>query len=179
MAHTKERKEEIVAQYDEWLEKSEAFILTEYIGLTVKDLDKLRASVREAGGEFHIVKNTLIKRLLEEKKLELKDEHYINTTAIGFAFEDPPGLAKALADFAKESDFLKIKAGYLDNNYMAPEEVIALANIPPLPIVRAQLLSTLLAPASTLVRVLAEPGRQIAAVLKAYSDSDTAAEPVQ
>jgi len=151
-------------------------VLTEYIGMTVKDMDNLRASIREAGGEFHIVKNTLIKRLFTEKEMELKDEHYINTTAIGFAFEDPPALAKALADFAKESDFLKIKAGYLENKLMTSSEVIALANVPPLPVVRAQLLSTLLAPASKLVRTLAEPGRQVAAVLKAFADAEPAPE---
>lgn len=176
MATTKEQKNEIIAQYDEWLEKSEAMVLTEYIGMTVKDMDNLRASIREAGGEFHIVKNTLIKRLFTEKEMELKDEHYINTTAIGFAFEDPPALAKALADFAKESDFLKIKAGYLENKLMTSSEVIALANVPPLPVVRAQLLSTLLAPASKLVRTLAEPGRQVAAVLKAFADAEPAPE---
>jgi len=176
LATTKEQKNEIIAQYDEWLEKSEAMVLTEYIGMTVKDMDNLRASIREAGGEFHIVKNTLIKRLFTEKEMELKDEHYINTTAIGFAFEDPPALAKALADFAKESDFLKIKAGYLENKLMTSSEVIALANVPPLPVVRAQLLSTLLAPASKLVRTLAEPGRQVAAVLKAFADAEPAPE---
>ena len=176
MAITKEQKNEIVAKYDEWLEKSEAIVLTEYIGMTVKDMDNLRASIREAGGEFHIVKNTLIKRLFTEKEMELKDEHYINTTAIGFAYEDPPALAKALADFSKESAFLKIKAGYLDNKLMTSSEVIALANVPPLPVVRAQLLSTLLAPATKLVRTLAEPGRQVAAVLKAFADAEPAPE---
>jgi large subunit ribosomal protein L10 len=139
--------------------------------MTVKDMDTLRASVREAGGEFHIVKNTLIKRLLEEKKFELKDEHYLNTTAIGFAFEDPPALAKALADYEKESDFLKLKVGYLDNKLMTPDEIKALANVPPLPIIRAKLLSTIIAPATQLARTMAEPGRQIAAILKAYAEA--------
>jgi len=176
LALSKEQKNEIIAQYDEWLEKSEALVLTEYIGMAVKDMDNLRASIREAGGEFHIVKNTLIKRLFTEKEMELKDEHYVNTTAIGFAFEDPPALAKALADFAKEFGFLKIKAGYLDNKLMTSAEVIALANVPPLPVVRAMLLSTLLAPASQLVRTLAEPGRQVAAALKAYADAEPAPE---
>ena len=178
MALSKVKKKEIVEQYDAWMEKSVAFFLTEYLGMKVNDLDNLRLNIREAGGEFHIVKNTLIKRLFVEKKLEFKDEQLVNTTAIGFAFDDPPALAKALTDFAKESDFLKIKSGYLDNRYMSPEEVIALANVPPLPIVRGQLLSTLLAPASQFVRILTEPGRQIAAVLNAFSESGTAPESV-
>jgi large subunit ribosomal protein L10 len=176
LAISKEKKQEAVAQYSEWLEQSQAIILTEYLGMNMKHMDGLRAIIREAGGEFHIVKNTLMKRLLNEAGLELKDEHFINTTAVGFAFEDPPALAKAMADFAKVSDFLKIKAGYLDNRLVTAEEVISLANLPPLPIMRAILLSTILAPATQLVRTLSEPGRQVAAVLKAFSEADAAPE---
>ena len=176
MAISKEKKSEIVSQYGEWLEQSQAIILTEYIGMKMKDMDELRARIREAGGEFHIVKNTLMKRTLDEAGLELKDELFINTTAVGLAFEDPSALAKAMADFAKESGFLKIKAGYLDNRLMSPAEVNSLANVPPLPIMRATLLSTLLTPASQLVRTLSEPGRQVAAVLKAFAEADAAPE---
>ncbi|MBU1660922.1 MAG: 50S ribosomal protein L10 [Chloroflexi bacterium] len=172
MAISKERKREIVAQYGEWLARSQAFVLTEYIGLTVKDMDELRAKVREAGGEFHIVKNTLAKRALDAASLETAAEHFVGTTAIGFAYEDPPALAKAITDFAKGSDFLKIKAGYMDNRLMSAAEVKMLANVPPLPVMRAILLSTILAPATQLVRTLSEPGRQIAAVLKAFSEKD-------
>jgi len=176
LAISKEKKQEIVAKYSEWLEQSRAIILTEYLGMNMNNMNELRASVREAGGEFHIVKNTLMKRLLNEAGLELKDEHFINTTAVGFAFEDPPALAKAMAEFAKDSDFLKIKAGYLDNRLMTAEEVKSLANLPPMPIMRATLLSTILAPATQLVRTLSEPGRQVAAVLKAFSEADAAPE---
>jgi len=176
LAISKEKKREVVAQYGEWLEQSRAFILTEYIGMNMNDMDALRANIREAGGEFHIVKNTLMKRLLNESGLELKEELFVNTTAVGFAFEDAPALAKAMVDFAKESEFLKIKAGYIDKRLMTAEEVSSLANVPPLPVMRAQLLSTLLAPASQLVRTLSEPGRQVAAVLKAFSESSAAAE---
>jgi large subunit ribosomal protein L10 len=171
LAISKEKKREIVSQYGEWFEQSQAIVLTEYLGMTMKDMDELRAKVREAGGEFHIVKNTLMKRVIEEADLELKDEHFVNTTAIGFAFEDAPALAKAMTDFAKTSDALKIKAGYLDNRLMSAADVNVLANVPPLPVMRATLLSTILAPASQLVRTLSEPGRQVAAVLKAYADA--------
>ncbi len=176
MAISKERKREIVAKYGEWLERSQALILTEYIGLSVKEIEELRAKVREAGGEFHVVKNTLIKRVFAEVGMTMEDEHFVGTTAIGFAFEDPPALAKAMTEFAKETKALKIKAGYLEDRLMSRAEVIALANVPPLPVMRATLLSTILAPATQLVRTLSEPGRQVAAVLKAFSEKDAAAE---
>jgi large subunit ribosomal protein L10 len=176
LAISKEKKREIVEQYGEWLKQSQALILTEYIGMTMKDMDLLRARVREAGGEFHIVKNTLMRRMLDEAGLDSKDEDFINTTAIGFAFEDAPALAKTMTGYAKESGLLKVKAGYLESKRMSADEVISLANVPPLPVMRAILLSTLLAPASQLVRTLSEPGRQIAAVLKAYAEANATPE---
>jgi len=96
------------------------------------------------------------------------------TTAICFAFEDAPAIAKVMSEFARTSDFLKIKGGYLGKDLMSVEDVKSLAELPPLPVMRAQLLGTLMAPASQLARVLAEPARQVAAVLKAYADKDSA-----
>jgi len=176
LAITKEKKIEIAAQYVEWLAQSKAIILAEYLGMNMKNMDELRAKVREAGGEFHIVKNTLMKRVLTEAGMPLDEEHFDNTTAIGFAFEDAPALAKTMTEFAKQSGVLKIKSGYLGERLISMDEVTSLANVPPLPVMRATLLSTLLAPASQLVRTLSEPGRQVAAVLKAYAEADAAPE---
>jgi large subunit ribosomal protein L10 len=176
LAITKEQKREITAKYQGWLEQSKALVVAEYTGMTMKDMDELRAKVREAGGEFHVVKNSLIKLSLEETEVSFDESHFVGSTAIGFAFEDPPALAKAISDFAKESDFLNIKVGFLDKQMMSAADVTALADLPPLPVMRATLLSTLLAPATKLVQTLAEPGRQVAAVLKAYSESEAASE---
>ena len=172
MAISREQKKEIVAQYQEWMDKSQAIIMTQYIGLTMKDMDALRKKVRDAGGEFHVLKNSLCKLALQNAGLELVEEHFEASTAAGFAFEDAPGLAKAMTDFAKEVEFLKIKGGYMEENPVSAAEITALAELPPLPVMRAQLLSTILAPASQLVRLLSEPGRQVAAVLQAYADQE-------
>lgn len=176
MAISKEKKQEIVARYESWLAQSKAVVLTEYTGLTMKEFDVLRAQVREAGGEFHVVKNTLMRRVLTDAGLEIDDESFSGSTAIGFAFEDAPALAKAMTEFAKQSDFLKVKAGYLDNRLVSVDSVNSLASLPPLPVMRATLLGTILAPASQLVRTLSEPGRQVAAVLKAFSEKEAAPE---
>ncbi len=176
MAISKNRKQEVIAQYAEWLARSRAIVVAEYTGLTMKEMDELRAKIRETGGEFHVVKNTLVTRALEEAKIEWKDEHFSGSSAIGFAFKDAPALAKAMTDYAKGSNLLKIKGGYLDNRAMSAEDVKALADMPPLPVMRATLLGTILAPASQLARLLAEPGRQVAAVIKAYTDKNAAPE---
>ncbi len=173
MAVSKQRKDEILENYKEWLNKSKAIILTEYTGLSVKNLDQFRQKMRDNGGEFHVVKNTLGKRLIRDAGYPVDEKMFTGSTGIGFAFEDAPGLAKAMSDFSNSSEFVKIKGGYLANRLISASQVKALADLPPLPVVRAQLLGMLNAPASKLARVLAEPGRQIAAVIKAYADKDS------
>ena len=176
MAISKERKKEIVEQYTEWLDDSKAFFLAEYTGLTMKNMDELRSKIRDAGGEFHVVKNTLAKLAFSNAELTFEEKDFLQSTAIAFAFEDAPAMAKAVSEYAKDSDFLKIKRGYLDRIMMSAADVDALAKLPPLPVMRAKLLGTLLAPASQLVRTFAEPGRQVATVLKSFSEKDAAAE---
>ncbi len=176
MAITKEKKQELVEQYQAWAASSKAMIITDYIGLTTKQMDELRRKIRETGGEFHIVKNTLTRIAFEEAGLPLEEGYFQGTSAIGFAFEDAPAVAKALSDFAKSSDFVKIKGGYLGTDTMTPAQITALADLPPLPVMRATLLGTILAPASNLVRILAEPGRRLAQVMKAFSDQEAAGE---
>lgn len=171
MAVTKERKKEIVATYQDWLGNSQAVFLAEYTGLTMKDLDSLRSKVREIGGEFHVIKNTLGKIAFEESGYDVPDDLFLGSTAAGFAFEDAPAMAKALNEFSKSAGALKIKGGYLEQSLVTAEEIKALAELPPLPVVRAMLLGTIMAPASQLARTLAEPARQVAAVLQAYADS--------
>jgi large subunit ribosomal protein L10 len=78
-----------------------------------------------------------------------------------------------MTDFAKSSDFLIIKAGYLENQPMSAEAVRSLANLPPLPVMRSKLLGLLNTPASKLASLLAEPGRQVAVVIKAYADAES------
>jgi len=173
LAISKERKKELVAEYQEWLDNSKAVIIAEYVGLSMKDMDALRKKAREAGGEFHVLKNTLCKLAWENAGMPFVEEQFEATTGAGFAFEDAPSMAKAMTDFSKDIPFLKIKGGYLASKPVSAAEIIALAELPPLPVMRAQLLSTIMAPAGQLARVLSEPARQVAAVLKAYADQES------
>ncbi len=176
MAISKQRKHELVELYKKWLNESDALVITQYHGLTVSDISKLRAGIRETDGEFHVVKNTLVKMALDDAEREWAEEYFTGPTAVGVSFGNPTGLAKAIKDFAKESDALEIKGGYLADRMMSVAEINALANLPTMDEMRAKLLQTILAPASQLVRTLAEPGRQVAAVLKAYSEEAPATE---
>lgn len=175
MAVSKARKEEVLAVYADWLQKSQAVIMVEYIGVKMKDLDNIRAKIREAGGEFHILKNTLARRAFADNGLNVPQEFLVNSTAVSFAFTDPVSTAKALSDATKGNEFIKVKGGFMDGKVLSSDQIKALASMPPLPVVRAQLLGVLQAPAGKLVRTIAEPARGLAAVIKAFSEKVSAA----
>jgi len=172
LAISKQRKEEVLAQYNDWVKRSQAVILVEYTGANMKSLDNLRAKVREAGGEFHVVKNTLARRVFADNGMELPEDYLVKSTAISFAFNDPASTAKALTDATKGNEFVKVKGGFMGGKSLNPAQVKALSDMPPLPVMRATLLGVLQAPAGKLVRTIAEPARGLAAVIKANMEKN-------
>ncbi|GAB4483358.1 MAG: 50S ribosomal protein L10 [Anaerolineales bacterium] len=179
MAISKERKNEVVALLKDWAGRSEAMYVTQFTGLNMKQIDDLRHRVRQCGGEFHVVKNTLALIAFKEAGFTIDESLFSGSTAIAFAFQDPPALAKAIYEFNRTNPALVVKGGYLKQQILSAENIQALSELPPLPVIRGQLLGTIAAPATKLARILAEPGRQIASVLKAYSEKEnqTAASP--
>jgi len=170
LAISKQRKEEVLAHYADWVKRSQAIILVEYSGANMKSLDSIRAKIREAGGEFHIVKNTLARRAFADNGMELPEDLLVKSTAVSFAFSDPASTAKALTDATKGNEFVKVKGGFMAGKALTAAQVKALSDMPPLPVMRAQLLGVLQAPAGKLVRTIAEPARGLAAVVKAFSE---------
>ncbi len=171
MAFSRDQKKKIVAQYNEWLSRSSAIFMIEYSKLNMKEIDSIRAKAREAGGEAHVVKNTLMDIALEQAKFTTKGE-LTGTTLMAFAFNDAPALAKVFSDLVKndKTESYKLKGGFLDKHTISATDVKSLADLPPLPVMRAKLLGTIMAPASQLVRTINEPARSVAAVIKAYSE---------
>ncbi|NLF49726.1 MAG: 50S ribosomal protein L10 [Leptolinea sp.] len=169
MAFSKKHKTKLISDYENWLNKSQAIFMLEYNKMTMKEIDALRAKVRDTGSEAHVVKNTLMQMAMNNAgyKDVTKAE---GTLLVGFAYSDAPGLAKVFADASKNTEVFKLRGGYLEKELLSAQQVKALADLPPLPVMRATLLGVLQAPASKLVRTLAEPARSLAAVVKAYSD---------
>jgi large subunit ribosomal protein L10 len=171
LAFTKDEKQKMLEQYESWLTKSQAIFMLQYSKMNMKEVNGVRAKAREVGAEMHVVKNTIFGILLD--KFGMDGRKFLEqTTLIGFAFNDAPALAKVVNDAAK-SDVFKVKGGLLGKRAMSVADVKALADMPPLPIVRAQLLGVLSAPASKLVRTINEPARGLAAVIKAHSEKGT------
>ncbi len=175
MAISKERKEAVLARYNEWVRRSQAAILVEYTGTKMKALDAIRAKIRESGGEFHVVKNTLARRVFAENGMDFPKDYLVKSTAISFAFSDPAATAKALTESLKGNEFIKVKGGLMAGKSLSAAQVKALSEMPPLPVMRAQLLGVLQAPAGKLVRTIAEPARGLAAVVKANAEKQDAA----
>jgi large subunit ribosomal protein L10 len=169
LAFTKKEKQDIVVEYENWLKGCQAVFVVAYDKMTMKVISELRNDARLTGSELHVVKNTLMDIAVKNAGLENKG-FFDGSSLVGFAHQDAASLAKALQKASKSGEVFKIKGGYLDGKALDKAQVIALADLPPMPVMRARLLGLFSAPASKLVRTLAEPARSMAAVLKAHSE---------
>lgn len=178
MAISREKKEQLVQTYVDRLKESEAIILADYRGLTVGEIQELRGKIREAEGSFAVVKNTLAQRALTDAGLPVPEEMLFGPVGIGFCGNNIPGVAKAVADFAKANDALEIKGGLMGDKIITEDDVKNLAKLPSLDVLRAQMLGLINAPATQLVGVVAGGVRQMVNVLNAYSEqgAEAAAE---
>lgn len=176
MAISKTRKEELVAQYSQLLENSQAIFLAEYKGLNVKSMELLREEVDKAEGAFHITKNTLLKIALEQADMPIPEDLLQGQIATGFAMQEGPTLAKAMVKFASEKENLIIKGGIFSGRILSVEDVEALAKMPSLDQLRGQLIGLLNAPAQNIASVVTNGVRQVINVIDAYAKSEEAAE---
>ena len=175
MAITRAKKEELIQQYVEQLNGSEAIVFTSYRGLTVADLQQLRQKIREAEGSYSVVKNTLARRALSEVGFSVPDEMMTGPVGICFCRQNIPGVTKALTDFAKANEVLVVKGGLMGDQFIDEAAIKSLASLPPLEVLRAQLLGVINAPASQLAGVLSGGVRQLVNVFNAYSEQSSEA----
>jgi large subunit ribosomal protein L10 len=173
VAFTKQHKRKLLAEYQKWMSDSKAVFMLDFTKMSMKDVDALRARIREAGSKTHIIKNTLMDLALTEAGY--KTTKLAGTSLCGFATGDLAALAKIFIETTKNSQIFSLKVGFMDGRVLTPADIKALAELPPLPVIRAQLLGVFNAPASRLVRTLAEPARSLAAVIKAHAEKVPAA----
>jgi large subunit ribosomal protein L10 len=176
LAISRERKEELVTQYVDLLGQSRGVFLAEYKGITVHQLEKLRADVRDANGAFHVAKNTLLRNALEATGNPIPEELLLGQTAAGFALGEIPSLAKTLVDFADEVDQFSLKGGIMAGQFLTVEEIHALAKLPSLDQLRAQILGLINAPAQNVASTVANGVRQLINVVNAYATQEDGVE---
>jgi large subunit ribosomal protein L10 len=170
MENPRPEKVAVVTEVRERLDQASAAILTEYRGLTVKDLATLRRSLREAGGEYRIYKNTLVRFAARDLGLSDLEQLLTGPTAIAFVDGDAVGVAKALRDYARTNPHLVVKGGVLGTKVITAADTTALADLPPREVVLARLAGALAAPLQQFAGLLAAVPRNFAYGLKALID---------
>lgn len=170
MAITRERKEKLVAQYADLLDRSRAIFFTEYRGLSNVELTKLRRAIREAGGVYHVTKLSLLKRAMEDAGYPFPD--YLDGVpfALGFCFDEVPSVAKAMTEYAEDVEEFVIRGGLMEGQLLTFAQIEKLSDMPPLEVLRAQLLGLFDAPAANLVGVIQAAVGQVVNVMNAYVD---------
>ncbi len=168
MAITRQRKEELVAEYSDMLGRSQGVILTEFRGLSDKEFKAVRKVVREANGTYRVIKTTLLRRALEATGYPVPDLLTGVPLGIGFCYDNVAGVAKALTDYAKDSEAVKVRGGLMAGQVLNPDEVKAIASLPSMDVLRAQILGLLDAPAANLVGVIQAGVGQVINVVNAY-----------
>jgi large subunit ribosomal protein L10 len=163
----------VVEEVKQKLADADGVLLTEYRGLNVKALADLRRALRDAGGEYKIYKNTLVRLAAQDVGLEI-DDLLTGPTAIAFvgvradgSVGDVAAVAKALKDFAKTNDSLVIKGGVLDNQLLSADDLKALAELPSRDVLLAQLAGAFQAPMAKFAGLLAAVPRDFAYGLQA------------
>jgi large subunit ribosomal protein L10 len=165
----KEQKETIVAELADRLKAADTVLVADYRGLTMPQIDALRTRLLESGARFTVVKNTLTRRAAEAAGAEALLTLLEGPTAIAFLEADGDMLAaaKALADMARESRVLAIRGGVLQGKVVSAEEVETLAALPPIEILRGQVLGAIVAPVNALLGLVTAPLQNLYGLLDA------------
>ena len=164
----KDQKKSYIAEMAAQFENSESVLVTHYQGLTVKQLDELRATMRTHGVQFKVTKNRITKLALEGSKYKKLESLFSGPTAVAFS-EDAITSAKILTKFAKKNSNLKIIGGLMEEKPLSVEEVEKIATLPTLDEARGKIVAILATPAQKIVRILLAPGEKIAILALAKS----------
>jgi large subunit ribosomal protein L10 len=177
MDEPRPEKVALVAEVQERFETADAAILTEYRGLNVAQITRLRRQLRESGGEYKVYKNTLVRFATRNLDIDI-DSLLTGPTAIAFvgrrpdgSVGDPVGVAKTLRTYAREVPALVVKGGVMGRSTLSAEDARALADMPPRSQVLAEIAGLFTAGASQVAGLLDAAGRDVAYAVQALLDS--------
>jgi large subunit ribosomal protein L10 len=164
----KRDKERVVAELVERLRASDTFIVADYRGLTMSEIDGVRTELLKHGARFSVVKNTLTKRAAEQAGVPSLVELLEGPTAIAFVLEgDMVAVAKTLSDTARQTKVLSLKGGLLQGQPVSAEDVQKLAALPPADVLQSQVLGAVIGPLNAIVGLFTAPLRDLVGVLDA------------
>ena len=150
------QKAELIEKAKKWYGDSTGLIFTDYRGLDVPSLQTLRSSLRDTGGEFHVVKNTLLRQAVGKDVEQFPDEFHNGPTATLFIFREEAACAKVLVKFAKDHKGFEIKGGVIDGKPMTGEQITELSKLPSRDELLSMIVGLVQAPIANVVGVLNE-----------------------
>ena len=150
-------------------------VITDFKGMTVEELTNLRVALRKAGGEYHVVKNTLARIALTDGTHDVIKDKFHENCGVAFGFDDPVAVAKALNDFAKQSKLFQLRCASLDGKALSVEQVDALAKLPSREQLLGQLLGTMNAVPTNFVSLFANLLRGLLYALKGIEEQKSKA----
>lgn len=163
-------KQNLTKEYVTRINASPFFIVVDYRGLKVEHMTELRKRLNKAGAEVHVVKNSIFRIAVKEAGVADLAGAMAGQLAVVTGKKDISTAAKVVKTFAAEFDKPKLQFGYLNSQRLADKEIIALADLPSIEILRGKLLGVLNAPATKLVALMNTPASQLARVLQAKAD---------
>ncbi|MCJ7803656.1 MAG: 50S ribosomal protein L10 [Desulfobacterales bacterium] len=166
----RKEKAQVVSDLGEKVKGFQAVVLTNYRGLKVEQIDRLRQRLREEKISYHVVKNTLMKLASKGTDLEKLDNYFEGPTAMAISYGDPVLLAKILSEFVKTQPSLEIKVGLIQGKVTSPEEVKALATMPSREVLFGQILGGIQGTASQLGAVIYNAIQQVLGTIQARVD---------
>ncbi len=175
ISQNRQKKEQLVAELQEKVKKSTGMVFANYQGLTHQQLENLKKNLKKTESEFVAVKNTLLQIALKDKiDKEATKEYFEQPTGAMFIYNDIVNPLKELSKTIKELKMPVIKFGILEGKFVTDKEVTKIASLPPLPVLRAQLLGQMQAPISGLHRALRWNLQSLVMTLNAVKDKKTA-----
>src|SRR6056297_522435 len=149
-----EKKKEVVKEIQEKFANAKSVVLSDYRGLNVAETTELREKFREAGVEYKVYKNNLVKLAVKGTDFEEITADLTGPNAIAFGYEDPVVPAKVIKDFAKEHDNLSLKTGIIEGEYFGSEKMLKIAEIPSKDELIVRFLSSIKSPVNNFVYLL-------------------------
>ena len=157
-------KKEFVENFHVSISSAKVLLVTHYKGLSVSEISELRRSVKEQSANFRVTKNTLAKRALKDTCYKNLEKFFSGPTAVTYS-NDPASAAKAVFNFSKDNENLKIIGGAIGDKELTIDEIKTLANLPSLQELRAQLVGIVSSPLRNIVTLLNKPSQSIATIM--------------
>jgi large subunit ribosomal protein L10 len=171
---SREDKARIAASVEEKLKSAKMALVTEYRGLTVAQMNRLRRELEQVSGEYKVVKNTLVRRVLKDTPYGALEGLLEGPTGWVLVYDDPVALSKVLVKFLDENVKLTIKGAVLEGQFLDQSQVKQLAKMPGRKEILAKLLALMQAPAGQLLRLMQEPGARVVRLLESVRKSKEA-----